>query len=288
MTSTSFLAVVLLGGSFLCCGPSEAQALRSGDVSEWSGFGTPAMEPVRTGPQTDWVFQDVQHEGPWSRSAERQLGQAEQGLFALLAAQRWPEALAHLKQTQPDLNRRDELGATPLSLVARAGQLALLKEMLRQGADVDSAGAAGMTPLGAAAFAGHDLVVRELLRQQARVDLPMANGQYPLHWACATGQVNTMTQLLKAGADWRLPNRQGRHAVEEAAYFGQLQALVTLQEHGADVAAPDAYRLNAVHAAALGEQVQTLAWLRAQGVRVPSVFSQLLIDQLDGPRAPKP
>jgi hypothetical protein len=277
------LATLALSQGFFFCAVAQAQvnnAIRSGDVSEWSGFGLPTVEPERKGPLLDLTFQDVKQDGPWSRSAETALGQPELQLLAQLKARQWAEALAHLKATRPDLNRRDDSGATPLSMAARAGELDLVKEMLRQGADPDLLGAGGLTPLGAAAFGGHELVLRELLRREARTDVPMSSGQYPLHMACATGQQGNIRQLVAAGADWRLPNRQGRHAIEEAAYFGQVGALLTLRGLGASLAEPDQYRLNAVHAAALGEQASTLAWLQAQGVGVPSIFSQLLIDQL--------
>lgn len=275
----SFVLVLTLCHGFLLGGPSHAQGIQFGDTNEWSSFALPPLQAPRNGPVLDVAFQDVKQDGPWSRTAEARLGEAEIRLFALLKGAQWGEALAHLKKMQPDLNRRDEMGATPLSWVARAGQMDLLKEMLRQGADTDVVGAGGLTPLGAAAFGGHELIVRELLRKQARTDVPMSTGQYPLHLACATGQVNIVRQLLSAGADWRLPNRQGRHAVSEAAYFGQVGALRALRESGADLAAPDLYRLNAVHAAALGVQPDALAWLQTQGVPMPSIFSQLLIDQ---------
>ena len=281
-------AALALCQAFVFSIDGHAQGFQASGYSEWSSFVSPAVEPVRTGPLLDLAFQDLKQEGPWSHSAEIRLSQAERRQFELLDGVQWLDALKQLKQDRPDLNRRDEQGRTPLSIAARAGELELVKEMLRQGADPDMVGAGGLTALGGASFAGHELVVRELLRKDARVDVPMSRGQYPLHLACASGQLNIIRLLLASGADWRLPNGQGRHAVEEAAYFGQQQALALLQERGADLAARDQYRLNAVHAAAIGEQPQTVAWLRARGVAVPSIFSQLLIDQLveGGARTP--
>ena len=265
--------------------PVGAHGISSGDVSEWSAFATRAPEPERLVERTDLTFKGISHEGPFSPTREAALGADERQLLALLQQARWADALAHLKGTQPDLNRRDDTGLTPLSLAARAGQLDLVREMLRQGADADQVGVGGMTPLGAAAFLGHDLVVQDLLRAGARVDQPGATGQQPLHLACATGRLRAMALLMRQGAAWREPNRQGRHALEEAAYFGQLPALEALQKAGANLAEPDAHGLNAVHAAALGGQADTLAWLRERGVPVPSVLSQLLVDQVEHPLA---
>jgi hypothetical protein len=276
-------ALLVLAGSLALTGHAQAQGISSRDTNEWTGLGAPELAAARPGPMADGVFQDVKHEGPWSRRSELALRPDARKLLALMQEARWLEALAWLKQTQPDLNHRDELGLTPLSMAARAGQLDLVREMLRQGAEPDQVGAAGMTPLGAAAWSGQELVVRDLLRLGADANVPGRTGQTPLHLACAAGQLGTIQLLLKAGADWQLTNRQGRHALAEAAYFGQMGAIQALQRSGAPLAALDANRLNAVHAAAFGEQRATLAWLRGQGVPVPSVMSQVLIDQLEAP-----
>lgn len=263
--------------------PVQAQGISSGDVTEWSAFAPRQIEPERLSERTDLMFKGIAHEGPFSPQREAALSADERQLLSLMQQSRWAEALVHLKTTQPDLNRRDESGLTPLSLAARAGQLDLVREMIRQGAVLDQAGVAGMTPLGAAAFQGHDLVLNDLLRAGARVDVPGATGQLPLHLACATGRLRAVNLLTAAGADWREPNRQGRNALEEAAYFGRVDAMQALVAAGASLSEPDVHGLNAVHAAAFGVQPEALAWLRARGVPVPSVLSQLLIDQIDNP-----
>ena len=263
-----------------------AQSLGMADVHAWSAFVPPAPEPARAAPLPDAAWQDIQRTGPWTRPAQARLAADAQGLLDLLSGARWAEALDWLKARQPDLNQRAEDGRTPLTMVASAGELALLREMLRQGAQPDQVGAAGMTPLGAAAFAGHELLVRDLLREGARTDVPGATGQLPLHLACAAGHPRVAALLVQGGADWRWPNREGRHAVSEAALFGQIPVLQWLAGQGADLAAPDLYRLNAVHAAALGRQPATVAWLRGQGVPVASALSQVLIEQMDLPQPP--
>ncbi|MBI2734806.1 MAG: ankyrin repeat domain-containing protein [Aquabacterium sp.] len=262
--------------SAACC----AQGISSGDQTEWSSFIPAAGQPERTGPLLDQVFQDVRRDGPWSRQSELALSASERALFELLAAKQWRDALSALKQTQPDLNRRDESGRTALTMAVQGGQLDLVREMIKRGADLDQPGATGMTPLGAAAMSGQETMVRDLLRSGADIDKPNAMGQTALHLACVSGQTRTVAMLLDKGADWRLTNRQGRHALAEAAHAGQLPILQLFKARGMDLATPDLYRLNAVHAATMGEQRETLAWLRAQGVPVNSVLTQLLIEQL--------
>jgi ankyrin repeat protein len=267
-----------------CCAAASAQSLSSGDRSEWSDFIPAVGEPGRTA-VLDVAFADVRREGPWSRQSEAALGATEQALLDKLAQHRWADALAWLKQQQPDLNRRDESGVTPLSIAARAGQMELVREMIRQGADLDQIGQGGMTPLGAAAFNGHDIVVRDLVRKGARLNAPGVTGQLPLHLACAGGHTRVVSYLMGQGADWRWPNRQGRHALAEAAYFGQIRVMQQIKAAGADLAEPDLYRLNAVHAAAMGEQKAAIAWLQQQAVPVPGTLTQVLIDQVMAPPA---
>lgn len=261
----------------------QAQTLASVEPHEWSAFVQPEGDPAREVPHSDLSFQDIKHEGPWSRQAQAQLSADARQLLALLQQQSWGAALALLKERHPDLNRSDDTRLTPLSLAARAGQAELVREMIRQGAALDQVGAGGMTPLGAAAYFGHDVVVRELLRKGARPDVPGLTGQLPLHLASAAGHVRVVKLLMQHGADWREPNRQGRHALAEAALFGKVPVMQALLDAGANPAEPDLNLLNAVHAAALGEQMPALDWLRQQGVAVPSVLTQVLIDQLRNP-----
>lgn len=266
----------LLGAS-LC----SAQVSSERDVNEWSDFVVPAVEPERVGPVPDHQFETLKQGGPWRAQAIGGLSGSEQLLMTLVRQGQWGEALVLLKASNPDPNVTDELGATPLSLAAGAGQAELVKELLRRGAEPDRRGAGGMTPLGVAAFNGHELVVRELLRQGARTDVPSATGQWPLHLACATGQQRVVKLLMAAGADVRAPNRQGRHALAEAAYFGQVGVMQQLLGAGVSADMPDLYGRNALHAAAMGQQPSAVAWLVDQGVQATNALTQVLLDQAD-------
>lgn len=271
-------AALLAAG--LCLGLTHgAQA-----SNEWASFMAPPLPVERNGPIADEQFALIKQGGPWHQLASNRWGQSEAHLLALLKSKQWQEASAWLKAQSPDVNAREPItGATALSLASLDGRLDLVRELIRHGAELDRVGAGGWTPLGAAAFHGHELVARDLLRKGARVDVPGASGQLPLHLACATGQTRMIELLIGQGANWRDVNRQGRHAMAESALFGQLPAMQTLQRLGANYSEPDLYGLNAVHAAALGEQRATLAYLQAQQVPVPSVITQIMMDQLAAP-----
>ncbi|MDE2594148.1 MAG: ankyrin repeat domain-containing protein [Burkholderiales bacterium] len=262
----------------------EPGPIQSVDVHDWASFVAPAAAPERVGPVADEAFALTKQSGPWRDVDFNRLGKAEARLLTLLRGKDWTQAKDWLKQADPDVNAQDPFTkATALTLAAQAGQLDLVRELMRRGAELDRVGAGGATPLGAAVFHGHELVVKDLIRKGARVDVPGATGQLPLHLACATGQVRLIEVLLKAGASYHEVNRQGRHAMDEAALFGQLGAMQTLAHAGASYAEPDLYRLNAVHAAALGQQKDVLAFLERQQVPVPSVLTQVLIDQVRNP-----
>ena len=264
---------------------SVALSAQAQETTDWSAFAVPAVEAERNGPLADETFALVKQGGPWHQIEASRDGVLERELMRLLQQRQWADAMAYLKKANPDINVKEPVtGATPLTLAAAAGQLDLVRELMRRGAELDRVGAAGWTPLAAAVVKGHELVARDLLRKGARVDVPSASGQLPLHLACATGQLRLIDLLIAQGADWRAYNRQGRHAMAEAALFGQVPAMQALARAGAVYAEPDRHRLNAVHAAALGEQRDALAFLRAQHVAVPSVLSQVLIDRLDAPQ----
>ncbi|MGE5452827.1 MAG: ankyrin repeat domain-containing protein [Acidobacteriota bacterium] len=281
-------AAIVAAASAWCAPVAWAQIepgpVSSQDVSAWSSFGSPAPAPERTGPVADQAYALIKQPGPWREVEFNRLGPAEAKLLSLLQARDGAAAKEWLKQTDPDVNAQDPVTrATALSLAASAGQLDVVRELIRRGAELDRVGAGGATPLGAAVFHGHELVVKDLIRKGARVDAPGATGQLPLHLACATGQTRLIQILLEAGASYHDVNRQGRHAMDEAALFGQLAAMQTLAQAGARYAEPDLYRLNAVHAAALGQQKDVLAFLARQQVPVPSVLTQVLIDQAQQP-----
>lgn len=258
---------------------AQAQGLAMQDPSDWSAFQGSAPEAPTQGPLLDAVFDDVRREGPWRVSDQQRLMSDATRLLQQLREARWDEALQTLKQQQPDLSRSDETRQTPLSLAAAAGQLPLVREMIRQGAPLDKVGAGGWTPLAAAVWHGHELVVRDLLRAGARLDAPTLTGQLPLHVAAAAGKPRLMAMLMQAGADWRWPNRRGHHAVSEAALFGHTAALQWLADQRVPLDAPDTTRLNALHAAALGGHPDTVQWLQQRGVPMPSALTQVLIEQ---------
>lgn len=250
-----------------------------GDTGEFSGFTRPAAQPAGNGPLDEAPFTVLRHGGPWSAADTPVVPTGTRAAMALARQGRWPALAERLEkdQTHPDV--RDQDGATLLTLAARAGELAVVQDLLRRGADPDRRGVAGFTPLAAAATGGHDLVVLELLRADADPDIASANGQTPLHLAARAGHPRVVRQLLKAHADPMAWNRDGRHVLSEAALGGQVAVMDMLVASGLDAGTRDRHGLNALHAAALGRQSVAAAWLRQHGVQVTHPLTQVLIDK---------
>ena len=277
---------LLSGAAFalgLTAAGAHAQSLALADPNPWSDFprvAAPAPDALQ-GLAVHETFRAIVQEGPWRADHRPVPNVIEQRWMADLQARRWGQALVTLKgEHGMRLSLPDASGATALGLAARAGQLDLVRELIRQGAPLDAPAVHGLTPLAAAAAEGHDLVVHDLLRAGAKVHAQTQQGQTALHMAAAAGRVRTIALLLRHGADLRARNKEGRMPLHQAAYRGHVQAVQALADAGQSMAVPYAHGLNAVHAAALGNQPDTVAWLRSQGVPVPSLLSQVLIDQM--------
>ena len=120
---------------------------------------------------------------------------------------------------------------------ARAGELREVRELLRQGANVDARAADGATALHWAAH-GADLRVADLLLE-AGADVAITNryGVAPLALASLNGQAAMVVRLLDAGGDPDTTQPGGETALMTAARTGRVEAVQVLLDHGAN---PDA------------------------------------------------
>ncbi|WP_295447423.1 ankyrin repeat domain-containing protein [uncultured Thiodictyon sp.] len=139
-----------------------------------------------------------------------------------------------------DLNQSDRNGDRPLHLAARAGQVAIARELVDHGASLIVLDSAGRTPLELALSQGKTQVatllveagapldaqvllvtlvragvsdrdsVDFLLRRGADLNRPDAAGQTPLHQAVALGHLETVKRLIARGADVNRPDGTGR------------------------------------------------------------------------------
>lgn len=148
-------------------------------------------------------------------------------------------SLRQLIKEGAQVNAVDEWGNTALLLAAREGDVETARTLLRAGAEVDGRGGA-LTPLGQAALRGHTHMVRLLLRSGARVDATGLNEHTPLMTAVKLNHPEVVRLLLKAGANTRVKDRTGAGLLLVTISDDLPQVMAVLLDHGLDPNQPDA------------------------------------------------
>jgi ankyrin repeat protein len=134
--------------------------------------------------------------------------------------------------------------STPESPVADAAMrkdAAAVKQLLKQGADVNAAQGDGMTALHWAAMYNDADLARMLMYAGARKDAATRNGTYtPLHLAARTGSAAVVKALLDAGANANFATTSGGATpLHLAAAQGNTETITALLDHGAQVNAKE-------------------------------------------------
>jgi cytohesin len=133
------------------------------------------------------------------------------------------------------VDRRDNLGRTPLMLAAHAGAQEAFETLRAAGADPWlEPHPGGTTLLHWAAWGGHADIVRAVLQAGADVNAAVHNelgdGYTPLMTATAFGRCAAARLLLEAGADPRAATRSGETALEIARRTQQRKLVKLLEE----------------------------------------------------------
>ena len=152
-----------------------------------------------------------------------------EGWSALLVCCRngWPDHLEVIKillDAGADINQGTlEYGFTPLLLAANNGHMAIVRELLRRGANVNGRCTSGTTPIASAAENGHLQLVKELIAAGAMVNDAVLNK------TICYGQVAVLKYFLSLGHS--LP----QDAVFTAVYYEQANIIRTLAKAGANM-----------------------------------------------------
>jgi len=125
----------------------------------------------------------------------------------------------------------------PVADAAMRGDLAAVRALLRDGADVNAAHGDGMTALHWAAERGEPAIVEVLLYAGANVDAVTRIGHYtPLHLASKAGSAPVVEMLLAAGSEvGKRTTSGGVTALHLAAASGNAAAVGLLLDHGAEI-----------------------------------------------------
>ena len=150
---------------------------------------------------------------------------------------------------------------SPVADATMRGDVARVRELLRQGLDVNAAQGDGMTALHWAADRGDAELAGMLIYAGADVAAVTRIGQYtPLHLAARRGSADILSTLLGAGADvMALTDNSGATPLHLAAAAGDPHAIAVLLDAGAD---PDAQE---------GEWGQTPLTFAAAGNRADAI-----------------
>ena len=130
---------------------------------------------------------------------------------------------------------------TPLISAVSAGHLALVKELIKAGADVNKGNSHKETPLMFAAINGNIELIELLLSAGADVNAKSASyssatgprSYTALYFASESGHLQAVETLLSAGAKTDIPNTE--HPLAGASERGHLEIVKLLQASGAQI-----------------------------------------------------
>ncbi|XP_042356849.1 kinase D-interacting substrate of 220 kDa B isoform X1 [Plectropomus leopardus] len=192
---------------------------------------------------------------------------AVQSLFGYVEEENLAAIKAHLDKFR-DVDSRSDIGQTPLMVASEQGNLEIVQELIRRGANVNLDDVDCWTALISAAKEGHIEVVRELLENNANLEHRDMGGWTALMWGAYKGRTDVVQLLLEKGAN---PNITGQYSVYPiiwAAGRGHAEIVHLLLQHGAKVNCSDKYGTTPLIWAARKGHYESVMHLLANGADV--------------------
>jgi ankyrin repeat protein len=147
----------------------------------------------------------------------------------------------------------------------REENLAMVKYLLDQGADVKTRNGAGQTPLMFAVDRGRTEAARLLLDKGAETDAVDSKGGFPLLLAACKGNAALVTLLAQRGTNMKAALPDGQTPLMCAVQMGSADTVKALLDGGADANAKTADRLTALYEATKMGQLDIAKLLVAAG-----------------------
>jgi ankyrin repeat protein len=147
--------------------------------------------------------------------------------------------VAQLLRDGANIDEQDESGETAVFAAALAAHAKTLDQLLVAGADASIRNDRGMSTLHAAAFSGDSESVHILLGEaysSQRVDIDDADNKFgvtPLIVAAEENRGDIVAYLVTMGADKEITERHGYTALTRAAYHGNDEVVTILLRSGA-------------------------------------------------------
>ncbi len=135
-----------------------------------------------------------------------------------------------------------QAAGSPIADAAREGDIALVRDLVANGADVDQAHNDGTTPLLWATYHSQLDLVTLLIEQGADPDAANDLGITPLLQAARIGDAPVMRALLDGGASIVNEDSAFEPALQAAARSGSVDAVKLLLERGSDPNATEPYQ----------------------------------------------
>jgi uncharacterized protein len=166
--------------------------------------------------------------------------------------------------------------------------IAAVRDLLKQGADVNAAQGDGMTPLHWAASHGDLELTRMLLVAGANVRASTRiNGYTPLFLAAREGNAGVVAALIEAGADPKAVSSTGSTPLMLAAGAGNADAVQRLLDAGVEIDAKERARgQTALMFAAAYNRVEVITLLARRGANV--AMTSKVVDLFELTREEKP
>jgi ankyrin repeat protein len=131
---------------------------------------------------------------------------------------------------------------TALLSAVKNGDITAVQSLVRNAAEINSAGPDGTTPLHVAVLRNDADSVDLLLRAGASARATTRYGVAPLYLACVNGNASIIEKLLAAGADPNTALPEGETALMTAARTGSVPAIEALLARGASVNAKEGWK----------------------------------------------
>ncbi|GAB6018764.1 hypothetical protein CHUAL_000433 [Chamberlinius hualienensis] len=151
-------------------------------------------------------------------------------------------------------------GAPPLWCASAAGNLGVVRSLLKLGANVNSVTKTNSTPLRAACFDGHLEIVKYLVCHEADIEVANRHGHTCLMIACYKGHYKIASYLIELGADVNRKSVKGNTALHDCAESGSLAIMKLLLQNGAKMDV-DSYGMTPLLAASLTGHAPTVEYL---------------------------
>ena len=130
---------------------------------------------------------------------------------------------------------------TPLHYAAEQGKLAVCKELISNGANVNTLDYLKRTPLHYAAKQGKLAVCEQLISNGANVNALDCCNVTPLHYAAYRGKLAVCKQLISNGANVNTLDNLKRTPLHDAAHIGSVDVCKLLISNGANINASNCF-----------------------------------------------